>query len=353
VLKMSMRMLKNLLKKLPPNIYYNILTSHDVLQGTIWRRTAPAVDDAAFREKYKTLFVVGCGRSGTTIFSHCLGKHRDVVELNEPLHIWFATDMKADIISPFAGLLRGRCRFDRHDANEKARARYRAVVDYHVDGRAPVICDKLPLNTFRVDYVEAIHPNSKFIHLNRSPRAVARSIEQCVKRDGIWWGFNDVKWRAIRRYAETRPELRKLIPLAVDDYYRGLIEWRISQDLARDDLSNIHPDQYCEIDYDDFIANPAEVLEQAFAFIGLPVDQDAIDFAKARVAPTGSADEDQQRRSIEDDRRHALILGEDYHGGGKEKPREASFIDPVSAPKRQEPNEKQQANEKQQGADAG
>jgi len=154
-----MRMLKNLLKKLPPNIYYNILTSHDVLQGTIWRRTAPAVDDAAFREKYKTLFVVGCGRSGTTIFSHCLGKHRDVVELNEPLHIWFATDMKADIISPFAGLLRGRCRFDRHDANEKARARYRAVVDYHVDGRAPVICDKLPLNTFRVDYVEAIHPN--------------------------------------------------------------------------------------------------------------------------------------------------------------------------------------------------
>ena len=235
-LNMLKQSLKSLLRMLPQSIYYNLLTTHDVVQASVWRAVAPSIDEQTFQEKYRMLFVVGCGRSGTTIFSHCLGKHRDIAELNEPLHIWFGTNPKTDIVSPFAGLARGRCRFDRHDADSSTKARYRSMVDYHVQGRAPVICDAA-LNTLRIDYIAALCPRAKFIQLRRSPRAVARSIEQCVKRDGVWWGFNDYKWRAISRYAESHPELSKLIPYAVDDYYRGLIEWRVCRQLAEDDLS--------------------------------------------------------------------------------------------------------------------
>lgn len=302
-------MLKDLLKKLPPNVYYNLLTTHDVVQAMAWRRMAPPVAEETFRNNYKMLFVVGCGRSGTTIFSHCLGQHRDIAELNEPLHIWFATTAKADIVSPFAGLARGCCRLDRSHVNEDVKARYRAMVDYHVQGRSPVVCDKLPLNTFRVDYVDAICPTAKFILLQRSPRAVAQSIERCVRSDGIWWGFNDYKWRAIRRYAEGHPELSQIIPHAVDDYYRGLVEWRVSQQLARDDLSKLGRDRYIQINYEDFVANPRGVLEQSFEFGGVPSDNSAADFAAAHVTPT-PATSDGRRRSAEDDRRHAIILGD-------------------------------------------
>lgn len=327
---MLKKMLKKQLKKLPQSVYYNLLTTHDVLQAAAWRRVAPTVTEEAFQKKYQMLFVVGCGRSGTTIFSHCLGKHLDVTELNEPLHLWFATDMRADIVSPFSRLLRGRCRFDRHDVNDQAKARYRAMVDYQVQGDAPVICDKLPLNTFRVDYIQALRPNAKFILLNRSPRAVARSIEQCVKRDGAWWGFNDCKWQAIRRYAESHPELRNLIPYAIDDYYRGLFEWRVSQELARNDLSKLAPGQSLEVDYDNFTNDPGETLAQAFDFADMPIDQAAIDFANMHVAPTGNED-DGQRRSIEDDKLHALILGDEFDQKTERQQPETAFIEPPNA----------------------
>ena len=186
-----MKMIKDLLKKkLPQNYYYNLLTTHDVVQSMVWRGMAPPITEEAFQEKYQMLFVIGCGRSGTTIFSHCLARHHRIAELNEPLHIWFGTSSKADIVSPFAGLMQGLCRLDRNHVSESVKARYRAMVDYHMKKRepAPIICDKLPLNTFRVDYISSICPTAKFILLQRSPRDVAQSIEQCVKRDGIWWG---------------------------------------------------------------------------------------------------------------------------------------------------------------------
>ncbi len=308
-----MKMLKDLLKKnLPQNYYYNLLTTHDVIQSMVWRTMAPPIAEEAFQENYQMLFVIGCGRSGTTIFSHCLGMHQDIAELNEPLHIWFATTSKADIVSPFAGLMQGLCRLDRTDVNESVRARYRAMVDYHMKKQehAPVVCDKLPLNTFRVDYISSICPTAKFILLQRSPRAVARSIEQCVKRDGAWWGFNDYKWRAIRRYAESQAELRHLIPYAIDDYYRGLIEWRVSQHLAKSDLVRLDPARHVTIDYEDFITDPRQVLEKSFAFAGLEPDGNATDYAVAHVGPT-RPDNDQSRTSAGDDRLHALILGSD------------------------------------------
>jgi hypothetical protein len=301
-------MLKNLLRRLPPSAYYNVLTTHDVIQAMTWRRLAPPVADATFRQRYQMLFVLGCGRSGTTIFSHCLGRHEAFAELNEPLHIWFGTDAKTDIVSPFAGIASGLCRLDRRHVDDRVRARYRAMVDYHVKSRSPIICDKLPLNTFRVDYIDTICPTAKFILLQRSPRAVARSIEQCVKKDGIWWGFNDCKWRAIRRYAESHPELQAILPHAVDDYYRGLVEWRVGQELALSDLSRLGPERSMTVRYEDFVADPRGVLERSFAFSGVPSDDRALDFAAANVAPKRAAADD-PRQSAADDRRHAGILG--------------------------------------------
>jgi hypothetical protein len=261
-----------------------------------------------FRQNYKMLYVIGCGRSGTTIFSHCLGRHRDIAELNEPLHIWCATTAKADIMSPFASLVQGLCRLDRSHADEGARARYRAMVDYQVKRTSPVVCDKLPLNTFRVDYINAVCPDAKFIFLQRSPRAVARSIELCAKRDRVWWGFNDYKWRAIRHYTESRPDLQPVLTHAVDDYYRGLVEWRVGHELAKEDLSKLGADRYIEVRYEDFVADPKGVLERSFTFGGMPTDDDATAFAANEVT-FKSAKALKDRSSSEDERRHAAILG--------------------------------------------
>ena len=307
---LSMPMLKQVLQRLPQNVYYNLLTTHDMLQSMAWRFLAPAIEEDEFLAKYQMLFVVGCGRSGTTIFSHCIGQHRDIEELNEPLHIWFGTSIETDVISPFAGLVGGRCRLDRHDVNDKVKARYRAMIDYHVKGKASIVCDKLPLNTFRVDYIAELCPKAKFILLERSPRAVARSIEQCAKRDGIWWGPYDCKWRAISRYAEQRPDLRDIVPAAVDDYYRGLIEWRVGQDLVLDDFTKLEPGRTMQVQYEDFVTEPKRIMKQCMDFAGARLDETVVDFAAARVRPT-KAEPIDPRTSPEDDRLHAIILGDE------------------------------------------
>ncbi len=312
-------MLSTLLRRKRYQIYYNLLTTHDVAQAALWRAIAPAVDAETFESVYRMVFVLGCGRSGTTIFSRCIGQHPEIIELNEPKHIWIGTAFDADIHSLFAPLMGGRLRFDARDATETVKARYRAMVDFQVRRQAAVVCDKLPMNTCRVAFVAALNPKAKFIHLKRSPRAVARSIENCVERDGSWWGFNDYKWRTLCRCAADRPSLSRLIPHAVDDYYRGLVEWRIFEDLAREDLAALEPGRHIEVVYEDFVDDPNRVLRDVFDFCEVSFDPVVADYAAAKIKPQ-STDSAFSRLSAEDDRRHAAILGDDDEMRGASAP---------------------------------
>jgi hypothetical protein len=289
-------------------LYYNLLMAHDVVQAGCWRMIAPAIDEEAFHAVYRVVYVLGCGRSGTTIFSHCLGQHPEIAELNEPKHIWIGTDARSDILSPFAGLARGRLRFDQNDVTATAKARYLAMVDFQVKRRAPVVCDKAPANTCRVGYVAGLNPRAKFIYLRRSPRAVARSIERCVQKDGTWWGFNDHKWQALCRAAERHPDLKKLIPYAVDDYSRGLVEWRINHQLAEEDLSKLEPDRHIEVHYEDLVTDPDRVMQKVCKFCEVPFDQAVADFARTSIKPQ-SPTADDGPFSPDNDYLHRKVLG--------------------------------------------
>jgi hypothetical protein len=295
---------------LPYWAYYTLLTAYDVMQGSLWRLIAPAIDDDVFKRQYKMVFVVGCGRSGTTILSRCLGRHRQIAELNEPAHLWIGTHAGMDILSPFARLLGGRLRLDSGDVTEPIKARYRAMLDFQMKRRSPIVCDKLPQNSFRADFLNAVCPDAKFVLIERSPRAVARSIERCVARDGTWWGFNDYKWRALVQYASTRPDLAELIPYAVDHYYRGLIEWRITQELAHADLARIESERQVRVSYEDFCARPEQVMSDLLTFCDVPHDPEAVAYATSTVVPSHD-DEDETRHTSLDERLHARILGED------------------------------------------
>ena len=288
--------------------YYNLLTAYDVVQAGAWRLIAPAINDDTFKANYKMIFVLGCGRSGTTILSRCLGQHQEIAELNEPAHLWVGTHARMDILSPFAKLLGGRLRLDSRDVNETTKARYRAMLDFQIKRRTPFVCDKLPQNTFRADFLNSVCPEAKFVLIERSPRAVASSIERCVARDGTWWGFKDYKWRSLVEYASTRPHLAQLIPYAVDHYYRGLIEWRITKELAEADLERIESERQMRIAYEDFCARPEEVMSELMTFCEVPHDPAALTYAASRVVPS-KAGISEARCSFLDERLHDRILG--------------------------------------------
>lgn len=42
-------------------------------------------------ESWQPIFIVGCGRSGTTFLLEILGNYTDFVVLNEPREVWFSS----------------------------------------------------------------------------------------------------------------------------------------------------------------------------------------------------------------------------------------------------------------------
>src|SRR5215212_6691597 len=55
----------------------------------------------------RPVFILGCGRSGTTIFGAALSKHKSITYLNEPRHLWFAAYPETDIWTQRAARRKG------------------------------------------------------------------------------------------------------------------------------------------------------------------------------------------------------------------------------------------------------
>lgn len=248
-------------------LYYGH-TAFDVLQGRYldFTRGQAPVD---FDERYRPVFIIGCGRSGTTILGRSLSAHSGIRYLNEPLHLWFGCFSRADIWSPFTLLRNGRVAFSASDVGPRERLRAHAIFDVALERSGGVFVEKTPINTFRVGMIAALFPSARYVYIQRDPLSVAESIRECVRRDGTWWGFADSKWKALRAHAESRPLFSGLAKTAANDFERGLLEWRMSHEAALESFSRLHPERVHWIDYGDFAEQPQTVIRDVLDFAGL------------------------------------------------------------------------------------
>jgi hypothetical protein len=206
----------------------------------------------------RPVFIIGCGRSGTTILGRLLSMHPDVVYLNEPRHIW-ALRPASDVWSAKAAG-GGKLALTRDDATPAVAARIRRafVVEMHLQGGHQLV-EKLPANSFRIGYVAAIFPDARFIHLVRDGMEVAASIERQAGL-GHWFGVDDYKWRQLVDYAATQG-LAGLVPLCTSDFRRGLLEWRLAVDTIESMCGDLAPDSYIRLRYEELVARPLESCE--------------------------------------------------------------------------------------------
>src|SRR5262245_51402655 len=142
----------------------------------------------------KPTFVIGCGRSGTTILGTSLSKHRSVTYLNEPRDLWFSAIPEADIWTSRAMGRRGKLSLTEADVDfTKSKRLSRAFRLETVISRRPVLVEKLPVNSFRLGLIDRIFPDARFIHIFRNGLEVANSIEK-ESKEGKWFGANAYKW---------------------------------------------------------------------------------------------------------------------------------------------------------------
>lgn len=240
----------------------------------------------------KPIFVIGAGRSGSSIFHQAFTEHPHVAWMSvlcdrHPGKLASHRALMRGIDLPLAGgLLKRRFEsaecyefWDRHyrgfsrpcrdlrasDATPHAAAALRRAVDGLVTARRSRLLAKIT-GWPRLGFLHAVFPDARFIHVYRDGRAFANSLLQV----DFWLGWRGPEqWRwgplddATRREWEAHD--RSFVALAG-------IQWKLLMRAVEAARQSIPATSLLEIRYEDFAERPVEVLRNAVAFCGLDWD---------------------------------------------------------------------------------
>lgn len=206
------------------------------------------------------LFIIGIGRSGSTLLSKTLGSHPDCFDNPEiPLFSFFYKALRNQrshsetnrLIVPFIHAMKRRhpghpwqiqteevtkisSGLDYFDYMNELAALFTIESSSGKNARRPQwIIDKNPVNTLHVHHFLKEYPQTKAIFLVRDPRA---NIASRIKSQNLihgrtnHWMLNTLRWRSYNRY-----------------YYT---------------LMNQFPDQIHLLRYEDFVLNPQQHMDE-------------------------------------------------------------------------------------------
>jgi 1,2-diacylglycerol 3-alpha-glucosyltransferase len=249
------------------------------------------------------VFVVGCGRSGTTLLGTLLAAHPDVHYLNEPRDRWTALASATDDIDLF-GPGRNKLCFSAEDTTPEQATSFRRLFGVCDSGARRALVEKLPQNCFRIRWLQRLAPGAKFVHIVRNWPAVVASITKLsldttytiAGRAPLnrWWGTRHSK---LDRFAEELEGSGLLpigagelpsVPASAADYAKlAACEWYASVRAVQRTKASLAPD-YIEIRYEDLVREPASNLTRIFEFVGLVPDPHVLEKATRLVRSTAS-----------------------------------------------------------------
>lgn len=244
----------------------------------------------------KPIFIIGTGRSGTTILGAVMSMHRSVGFLNEPKALWHAIYKQEDVIGNYT---QGpaRYRLDREDVTEELkRTAHRLFGAYLTVILTERVVDKYPEHIFRIPFVREIFPDAKFVFLVRNGWDVCYSINKWSTRKGVtvggkshdWWGADNRKWKFIvEQLVPSDPDLsgvRDIISKLDSHIDMAAVEWVITM---REGLRRMkeNPDCMYRIRFEDLAAEPARALPELMDFCELPDDEKFFAYANHVLSP--------------------------------------------------------------------
>lgn len=117
----------------------------------------------------------------------------------------------------------------------------------------------------RLEYLNSIFPDAKFVHVVRDGRAAVHS----VLRVAFWrdkGGITEPFWTG----GLTDADLRQWQDSERDPGVLAALQWKRILEIARAESALVGPSRYREIRYEDFVDSPHNVLREIYQFCDLP-----------------------------------------------------------------------------------
>ncbi len=249
------------------------------------------------RKVVAPIFVLGTGRSGTTILGKVLGMHRDLLFLNEPKALWHSACTLDDVMGSYQ-LGESRYTLDAQHADETTVIAIHRLYSYAllVTGSGRVL-DKYPEIIFRVPFIKAIFPDAKMLFLVRNGYDALRSITTWSKRAGRdsvsgredWWGLNNRKWKMLVRDVVAKDDALADRAEAIAGLARhedmAAVEWVVTMRMGLR-LMQKQPGLLHEVRYETLCREPQEVLRGVCDYCGLRGDPKFLTYATRTLSPT-------------------------------------------------------------------
>lgn len=233
------------------------------------KETQSFFSDSSPRELINTpnFFIVGVGRSGTTLLMGLLNAHNQVTMLPELQFVWriliknasrigsaekMVRILHEDVMFPLLGksVREVMAPFieSPHPQPYSALAVYQHILQTHkFEQQKPIIGDKSPKVIEHLPVIKSLFPNTRIIHIVRDPRDVFLSR---TKAD----------W--------SKDRLDILQVLACKTQYS----------LGRYYGEKLFKQQYIEIRYEDLLSKPTDTLQKICKFLSIAYDDKMINF---------------------------------------------------------------------------
>jgi len=235
------------------------------------------------------IYIVGTGRSGTTVLGKLLCVHRDVMFLNEPKAIWHYAIRNEDLIGSYTDAPT-QVRLDTNQATPEAMSKINRVYNaaLRLSGARQII-DKYPELIFRTEFVNRLFPDAKFIVIIRDGVDACKSVTQWSNRhkviahDGIedWWGKNDRKWNLlVSQLVEEHQDLvmfKEKLVNTKNHEDRAAVEWILAMREAKKALRN--RSKVLSISYEALCKDSEKTIKELLRFCSLQSDSSVIKYS--------------------------------------------------------------------------
>ena len=243
------------------------------------------------------IILLGTHRSGTTFLGSVLQQHPDVAYWEEPRHVWVWHNANTpdDHLSA------------NHARPEVINHIHRAFRDHIHEQNKPRFAEKTPSNCLRLDFINAVFPDARYIHIYRDGRAVVRStlemlassspdtsqvinkLKQTPLRD--WPSFASRAWHTLAKrllgkpmsFWGPRPPGWKDWVAKHPPHVVLAKQWVHSVEAPLAFKSQIPSDRWIDLRYEELVQKPSLLVAQALQTANLPPSLSVDEFVTSRA----------------------------------------------------------------------